>query len=67
LRVVSFLSYFFAGVFLTNSVPHLVIAVTGRRNRTPFGQNSSPFVNLLEAYPINVSHQLQASRPFSRC
>ena len=47
LRVVSFISYFFAGVFLTNSVPHLVIAVTGRRNRTPFGQNSSPWVNLL--------------------
>lgn|GEM_PF-1700203 len=47
MRVVSFLSYFFAGVFLTNSVPHLVIAVTGRRNLTPFGQNSSPFVNLL--------------------
>jgi len=47
MRVVSFLSYFFAGVFLTNSVPHLVIAVTGRRNRTPFGPNSSPFVNLL--------------------
>lgn len=47
MKVVSFLSYFFAGVFLTNSVPHLVIAVTGRRNLTPFGQNSSPVVNLL--------------------
>ena len=47
MKVVSFLSYFFAGVFLTNSVPHLVIAVTGRRNLTPFSQNSSPFVNLL--------------------
>jgi hypothetical protein len=47
LRVVSFISYFFAGVFLTNSVPHLVIAITGRRNLTPFGQNSSPLVNLL--------------------
>ena len=45
--VPEFLSYFFAGVFLTNSVPHLVIAVTGRRNRTAFGHNSSPFVNLL--------------------
>ena len=46
LRVVSFISYFFAGVFLTNSVPHLVVAATGRRNLTPFGDNSSPFVNL---------------------
>ena len=47
MRGVSFLSYFFAGVFLTNSVPHLVIAATGRRNRTAFGRNSSPLVNLL--------------------
>jgi hypothetical protein len=43
----SFVSYFFAGVFLTNSAPHLLIAVTGRRNLTPFGRNSSAFVNLL--------------------
>ena len=47
MRRVSFLSYFFAGAFLMNSVPHLVIAVTGRRNPTAFGQNSSPLVNLL--------------------
>jgi hypothetical protein len=47
LRLWSFIGYFFAGIFLTNSVPHLVIAFTGRRNLTPFGQNSSPFVNLL--------------------
>src|SRR5258708_10886348 len=46
-KVVSFLSYFFPGVFLTNSIPHLVIAVTGRRNRTPFGENSAPAVTLL--------------------
>lgn len=53
-KVVSFLSYFFAGVFLTNSIPHLVIAVTGRRNRTAFGENSSPVVNLLWS-GINVA------------
>src|SRR5260221_13834020 len=53
-KVVSFLSYFFAGVFLTNSIPHLVIAVTGRRNRTAFGDNSSPVVNLLWS-GINVA------------
>jgi hypothetical protein len=44
---VSFLSYFFAGAFLMNSVPHLVVAVTGRQNPTAFGWNSSPLVNLL--------------------
>jgi len=54
MKVVSFLSYFFAGVFLTNSVPHLVVAVTGRRNRTAFGENSSPLVNLLWS-GINVA------------
>lgn len=47
MRRESFLSYVFAGVFLTNSVPHLVVAMTGRRNRTAFGRHSSPFVNLL--------------------
>jgi hypothetical protein len=43
----SFIGYFFAGAFLTNSIPHLVVAATGRRNLTPFGQNSSPGINLL--------------------
>jgi len=47
LRLSSFISYFFAGAFLTNGVPHLVIAATGRRNLTPFGRNSSALVNLL--------------------
>ena len=39
--------YFLAGSMLTNAVPHFVIAVTGRRNITPFGRDSSPLVNLL--------------------
>ncbi len=47
MRVGVFLSYCLAGVLLTNSVPHLVVAVTGKRNRTAFGRHSSPFVNLL--------------------
>jgi hypothetical protein len=47
LKLSSFVSYFFAGAFLTNSAPHLLIAATGRRNLTPLGRNSSPFVNLL--------------------
>lgn len=40
-------SYFLAGSMLVNSVPHFVIAFTGRRNITPFGRDSSPMVNLL--------------------
>jgi hypothetical protein len=47
LKVVSFLCYVLAGVFLKNSGPHLVVALSGRRNITPFGAHSSPFVNLL--------------------
>ena len=54
MKVVSFLCYFFAAVFLTNSLPHLVVAFTGRRNRTAFGENSSPVVNLLWS-AINVA------------
>jgi len=41
------IGYFLAGVALTNAVPHLNIALTGRRNLTPFGRDSSPSVNLL--------------------
>ena len=47
MKATSFLSYCFAGALLMNSVPHLVVAATGRRNRTAFGENSSPAVNLL--------------------
>ena len=47
MKVVSFICYVLAGVFLKNSGPHLVVALSGRRNITPFGAHSSPFVNLL--------------------
>ena len=47
MKVVSFICYLLAGVFLKNSGPHLVVALSGRQNITPFGANSSPFVNLL--------------------
>jgi hypothetical protein len=47
MKLLAFIGYFFAGAFLTNSIPHLVVAATGRRNLTPFGRNSSPAINLL--------------------
>ncbi|MBO0797056.1 MAG: hypothetical protein J2P36_39760 [Ktedonobacteraceae bacterium] len=47
MEFLAFIGYFFAGAFLTNSMPHLVIAATGRRNLTPFGRDSSPLINLL--------------------
>jgi hypothetical protein len=37
--------YFFSGVFFTNSVPHVAIGLTGRRNMTPFGRDSSAVIN----------------------
>lgn len=47
MKLSSIISYFFGGAFVTNSNPHLIVALTGRRNITPFGRNSSPEVNLL--------------------
>jgi hypothetical protein len=46
------LSYFFAGAFLTNAVPHFVSGVTGRPFQTPFANPpgkglSSSTVNVL--------------------
>ncbi len=54
MKFVSFISYFFAGIFFTNSAPHLLVATSGRRNITPFGKNSSPSINLLWS-AINVA------------
>jgi hypothetical protein len=45
-------SYFFAGAFLTNAIPHLVSGLTGRPFQTPFAKPpgkglSSATVNVL--------------------
>lgn len=47
MKISSLGMYFLAGTLLANSVPHLVIGVSGRRNMTPFGRDSSPLVNAL--------------------
>lgn len=47
MRVSFLLRYFFAGVLMTNSMPHFAISATGRRNMTPFGRDSSADLNLL--------------------
>ena len=47
MRIPFLVRYFFAGVLMTNSMPHLAISLTGRRNMTPFGRDSSAQVNLL--------------------
>jgi hypothetical protein len=47
MRIAFLVRYFLAGVLLTNSMPHFAISLTGRRNMTPFGPNSSAEVNLL--------------------
>jgi hypothetical protein len=48
-------SYFFAGAFLTNAVPHLVSGVMGRPFQTPFAKPrgegpSSSTVNVLRGF-----------------
>jgi hypothetical protein len=48
----TYVAYFFGGVFLVNSIPHLTNGVSGRRLPTPFASplgkgQSSPTVNVL--------------------
>ncbi len=50
----NFISCFFAGVFLTNSIPHFVHGVSGDKFPTPFANPpgkglSSPLINVLWA------------------
>lgn len=47
MRKRSWISYFFAGIFCVNGLPHLVVGFTGRHNMTPFGRNSSPQLNII--------------------
>ncbi|HEY50068.1 MAG TPA: hypothetical protein G4O13_08500 [Dehalococcoidia bacterium] len=48
----AYLAYFFAGVFLSNGVPHFVHGVAGKRFQSPFASplgvgESSPLVNVI--------------------
>lgn len=50
----NYIACFFAGVFLTNSIPHFVHGVSGDKFPTPFANPpgkglSSPFINVLWA------------------
>jgi hypothetical protein len=47
-----YLAYFFAGVFLTNGIPHFVHGVSGKRFQGPFASppgvgESSPLLNVV--------------------
>ena len=47
-----YIAYFFAGVFLSNSIPHFVQGISGSRFQSPFAKppgvgESSPLVNVL--------------------
>ena len=44
---------FLAGAFLTNSIPHIVSGTLGHVHMTPFGRESSAFVNVGWGY-INL-------------
>ena len=48
----AYLAYLFAGMFLTNGVPHFVEGITGRRFQSPFASppgvgESPPLVNVI--------------------
>ena len=56
---VAYLAHFFGGVFLANSLPHLITGITGRSAPSPFASppfkgRSSPVVNVLWAL-INLA------------
>jgi len=38
---------FFAGMFLTNGIPHFVSGITGNTHMSPFAKDSSALVNVL--------------------
>lgn len=47
-----YFAYFFAGIFLTNGIPHFINGISGYRFQTPFASppavgESSPIVNVL--------------------
>lgn len=47
-----YFAHFFAGIFLTNGVPHFVNGISGRRFQTPFASppavgESSPIINVV--------------------
>lgn len=44
---------FLSGMFLTNSIPHLVTGVNGKSHMTPFAKESSAIVNVVWAF-INI-------------
>ena len=41
---------FFAGLFLTNGVPHLVKGITGQTHMTPFKKVSNSYLNIFWAF-----------------
>lgn len=45
--------YFLAGMFMFNSLPHLISGVMGNTHMTPFGKKSSAMTNVLWGF-INI-------------
>jgi hypothetical protein len=38
---------FIAGLFAANGIPHFINGITGKSHSTPFGNSSSPVVNVI--------------------
>ncbi len=41
---------FIAGMFITNSIPHIVAGIQGNRHMTPLAKNSSALINVVWGY-----------------
>ncbi|MCX7928614.1 MAG: hypothetical protein N2558_02930 [Patescibacteria group bacterium] len=55
--VLEIVKAFFAGLFLFNSLPHLIKGVIGQSHMTPFKRVSSPYLNLAWAF-LNIGISL---------
>lgn len=46
----NYISAFFGGMFLFNSIPHLIKGITGEKHMTPFKRVSSPILNIVWSF-----------------
>jgi len=59
------LKSFFAGLFLFNSLPHLIKGITGQTHMTPFKRVSSAYLNILWAFANIILGLLLLVRPLT--
>jgi len=53
-EVMDLLWYFLGGMFVFNSLPHLISGIIGNRHMTPLGKDSSAIVNVVWGF-VNIA------------